>query len=74
MMIRLNKILEPVYEEMLDDVKQGTAIWADETSWRVNGKLWWLWMFANKRSARDDSMNYWANSGTCWPGKVPMSF
>lgn len=51
MMIRLSKILEPVYEEILNDVKQGAAIWADETGWRVNGKLWWLWIFANKRSA-----------------------
>jgi transposase len=51
MMIRLSKILEPVYEEIRNDVKQGVAIWADETGWRVNGKLWWLWVFANKRSA-----------------------
>ena len=51
MMIRLSNILNPVYEEILDDVKQGAAIWADETGWRVNGKLWWLWIFANKRSA-----------------------
>ncbi len=51
MMIRLSNILEPVYEEILNDVKQGAAIWADETGWRVNGKLWWLWIFANKRSS-----------------------
>ncbi|MFT5085236.1 MAG: transposase [Lentisphaeria bacterium] len=50
-MIRLSNILEPVYEEILEDVKQGTAIWADETGWRVNAKLWWLWIFANTRSA-----------------------
>jgi len=51
MMIRLSNILEPVYEEILEDVKQGAIIWADETGWRVKGKLWWLWIFANKRSA-----------------------
>ncbi len=50
-MIRLSNILEPVYEEILHDVKHGVAIWADETGWRVNGDLWWLWIFANKRSA-----------------------
>jgi hypothetical protein len=49
-MIRLSIILVPVYEEILNDVKQGAAIWADETGWRVNGKLWCLWIFANKRS------------------------
>jgi len=32
-------------------VKQGTKIWADETGWQVKGKLWWLWIFANERSA-----------------------
>lgn len=50
-MIRLGDILQPVYEEILNDVKQGTKIWADETGWRVKGKLWWLWIFANERSA-----------------------
>ncbi len=50
-MIRLSNILQPVYEEILSNVKQGAEIWADETGWRVNGKLWWLWIFANKRSA-----------------------
>jgi transposase len=43
--------LQPVYEEILNDVKQGAKIWADETGWRVKGKLWWLWIFANERSA-----------------------
>ena len=50
-MIRLSGILQPVYDEILNDVKQGTKIWADETGWRVKGKLWWLWIFANERSA-----------------------
>jgi len=50
-MIRLNDILQPVYEEILHEVKQGAKIWADETGWRVKGKLWWLWIFANERNA-----------------------
>jgi len=41
----------PVYEEILQDVKGGTIIFADETGWRVKGVLWWLWIFANKRAA-----------------------
>lgn len=36
-MIRLSNILQPVYEEILSDVKQGAEMWADETGWRVNG-------------------------------------
>jgi len=55
-MIRLSGILEPVYDEILADVKQGARIWADETGWRVKGKLWWLWIFANEQSAY-----YWAD-------------
>ena len=55
-MIRLSGILEPVYDEILNDVKQGVRIHADETGWRVKGKLWWLWIFANDRSAY-----YWAD-------------
>jgi len=38
-MIRLSGLLQPVYEEILNDVKQGAKIWADETGWRVKGKL-----------------------------------
>lgn len=51
MMIRLANIMTPVYDEILNDVKGGTLIFADETGWRVKGVLWWLWIFANKRSA-----------------------
>lgn len=51
MMIRLANIMTPVYDEILQDVKGGTIIFADETGWRVKGVLWWLWIFANKRAA-----------------------
>lgn len=51
MMIRLGKLMTPVHEEILGDVKGGTIIFADETGWRVKGVLWWLWIFANERSA-----------------------
>lgn len=51
MMIRLGKILSPVHDEILGDVKGGAIIFADETGWRVKGVLWWLWIFANDRTA-----------------------
>lgn len=51
MMIRLANIMQPVADEILKDVKGGVVIFADETGWRVKGVLWWLWIFANKRSA-----------------------
>jgi transposase len=50
-LIRLSEILKPVYDEILEDVKSDFVVWADETGWKVSGKLHWLWIFANKRSA-----------------------
>jgi hypothetical protein len=35
MMIRLANIMMPTYDEILQDVKGGTLIFADETGWRV---------------------------------------
>ncbi len=51
MMIRLSKIFAPIHEEILGDVRDGAVIFADETGWRVKGILWWLWIFANDRTA-----------------------
>ncbi len=51
LMIRVAKILKPVYEEILEDVKSSSRIHADESGWRVNGKLWWLWVFGSPDSA-----------------------
>jgi transposase len=50
-MMMVAKIMKPVYEEILENVKSGHRIHADESGWRVNGKLWWLWVFGNLDSA-----------------------
>lgn len=50
-LIRLSRILLPLYDEILQNIKVGCKIWADETGWRIKGELWWLWIFANKYSA-----------------------
>lgn len=74
MMIRVGDILKPVYFEILEDIKIGAIIYADETGWRVKGKLHWLWIFANKKSSF-----YWPDKsrggqviaellGTCFHG------
>jgi len=74
MMIRVGNILKPVYFEILEDIKSGAIMYADETGWKVRGKLHWLWIFANKRSAF-----YWPDKsrggqviekllGTCFQG------
>lgn len=51
MVIRISKILKPVYEEILEAVKSSLILHADESGWRVNGELWWLWAFGNSHSA-----------------------
>lgn len=51
LLARAATLLTPVADEILDDVRSGFQIWADETGWRVRGVLWWLWAFANPSSA-----------------------
>ncbi|MFH1000717.1 MAG: IS66 family transposase [Bacteroidota bacterium] len=43
--IAVSKIMKAVYDEILNDVKSGNILHADETGWRVSGKNWWLWVF-----------------------------
>ena len=49
--IRISNIMTVVYAEILEDVKKSGILQADETGWRVQGKLWWLWVFGTKKSA-----------------------
>jgi transposase len=49
--IRVSEILKEVYEEILQEIKIGVTLYADETGWRVKGKNWWLWVFGTKDSA-----------------------
>lgn len=51
LLIRVAAIMAPVAEEILQDVRQGFQVWADETGWHVRGINWWLWAFANETSA-----------------------
>lgn len=43
---RLRAILEPWYDEIRGQALHAAVLHADETSWRVNGKTYWLWCFA----------------------------
>ena len=36
------------YTEMISELKKESNIHGDETSWRVNGKNYWLWAFVSK--------------------------
>lgn len=43
--------LEPAHREALDAVRQAEVKYADETSWKLWGKLCWLWAAATTRAA-----------------------
>jgi len=49
--IRVGGIMQAVYDEILEDIKQAKVLHADETGWRVQGKNWWLWVFGTEDSA-----------------------
>jgi transposase len=46
MWYRLQAILYPWYEQIQREALQSAVLHADETSWRVQGKTWWLWCFS----------------------------
>lgn len=43
--------LEPVYEDIKKDVKNSNIANADETTIKVKGKKWWVWVFVTMTSA-----------------------
>jgi transposase len=45
---RLAEVLEPWYIQIGEQARSSALLHADETGWRMNGKTWWLWCFANK--------------------------
>ena len=49
--IRVASIMKDVYDEILNDVKNGSILHADETGWRVRGRNWWLWVFGTQDTA-----------------------
>lgn len=50
----IDKVAEefgPEYENMKKELKKMKSIYADETSWYINGKLTWLWIFISEKIA-----------------------
>lgn len=48
---QLSEAFGDYYEELVRKIKEALAKHIDETSWRINGKNYWLWIFINKEIA-----------------------
>ena len=42
--------LEPSYDKIEENLKNQDYVYSDETSWPVNGELWYLWSFVSQDS------------------------
>jgi transposase len=40
----------PTYAALRDQIRGSPVVSPDETSWKVGGRLWWLWVFATART------------------------
>lgn len=49
--IRVAGIMRDVHAEILNGIKNGAILHADETGWRVRGRNWWLWVFGTTDTA-----------------------
>jgi hypothetical protein len=47
LLARVARRVVPSYQELLEQLRGSPAVFADETSWWVNGPKWWLWVFTN---------------------------
>ena len=45
---RLATVLDPWYVQLAEEARLSAVLHADETGWRMNGRTWWLWCFANR--------------------------
>jgi hypothetical protein len=45
---RMAETTQPVYEKLVDVVRQCNVVHADETSWCIDTLLAWLWVFTNQ--------------------------
>lgn len=47
---RIGQKVQGCYQELLDQLRQSPAVFADETSWWVGGPHWWLWTFTTPQT------------------------
>ena len=37
---------EPTYHALVEQIRSSPSVTPEETGWRVDGKLWWMWAFS----------------------------
>jgi transposase len=45
------RLFEPVVDELLEMLRESPVVQADETGWRIDGKIAWAWCFRDTRLA-----------------------
>jgi transposase len=45
---RVGTLARPTYEQLVAIIRQSPAVWMDETGWRLEGDLAWLWAAATR--------------------------
>jgi transposase len=40
---------EPTYEKLVQQIRGSPSVTPDETGWKVNGQLWWMWAFSSDK-------------------------
>lgn len=48
-MQRLGRRAKPTREALIQALRASPVVYADETGWRLGGRLVWLWVFTNRR-------------------------
>ena len=44
---RVARKAEPTYEKLVEQIRGSPSVTADETGWKVGGRLWWMWAFSS---------------------------
>lgn len=48
--VRLARKAQPVYEELMEALRESAVVHADETGWRIGTLSAWLWVFTNQET------------------------
>lgn len=44
---RMARKAEPIYQELVQQIRGSPSVTPDETGWKVGRQLWWMWAFSS---------------------------